>query len=249
MFDTLKNTFKNLKIDSHSGKFFADKSYKYDVFCYMVQYIVNNSNGGTFNYNYHRSNVERYTVEKFTLNPDSDGNLNFMNETLNLLEFAKLIKNNGFVYEITSSNVLKFISQSMENAYIVQYMIAYYTFKNSDLLDDYTKYVKCSDISRKKLYLNALYLKICELSPSVEEEETVWAKLFTKYPVMILGYANNEYAVSRELNVTKKKMNGFSLSANVNNPKTRPEFYKTNDYSENFDINYVRSFLKTILIN
>lgn len=250
MFKKLRNKFINLSVDSVMGRFFSDKSYKYDVIFFMTQFIKNNSIDGFFNYAHLKLISERYTVEKFTLNPDADGNGNFMAETLNLLEYAHIIRNNNYgVYEILEKDILDFISQSFENAYIFQYMIAYYTFVNDEIIESYSNYVNETLYPRKENILREIYDRLCEISPSIGEIGTEWSHLYTKYPIMVLGLANEDKSVSRTLKVKKNKnIDAFSLSANVDGTKTRAEFKKTNTYSKNFDLQYVKDFLNTILV-
>lgn len=249
MFNYLKNKFNCLSVDTPVGKFLSDKSFKYDVLHFMALYIKDHAIDGFFNYYSNKSSIEKYTVEKFTLNANADGNLNFMAETLSLLQYAKIIRDNDYgIFEIMSQKILDFICESMENSYIVQYMIAYYTFANDNLIDLYSLYVNTDSSLDKHSCLRAIYERLCEISPSIDELDTVWSKLYTKYPIMVLGLANEEFAISRELKIGKKYIDAFSLSANVNGTKTKPQFRKHNDYSAKFDLEYVQQFLRPIIV-
>ena len=249
MFNYLKNKLNGLSVDTQVGKFLGDKSFKYDVLYYMSNYIKEHSIDGFFNYYSNKKSVEEYTVKKFTLDINADGNLNFMAETLTLLQYARIIRDNDYgIFEILLPKVLDFICDSMENAYIVQYFIAYYSFTNDNLIDLYSLYVNTDRETDKMTCLRAIYERLCEISPSIDELDTVWSKLYTKYPIMVLGLANEEPAISRELKISKKRIDAFSLSANVNGTKTKPEFRKTNDYSAKFDLKYVQDFLRPIIV-
>lgn len=249
MFNFLKSKFSQLTVDTTVGKFLSDKSFKYDVVLFMSRFIMENSEDGFFNYYHHKKQAEQYTVQKFNLDKNADGNINFMSETLNLLEYARVLRDNDFgVYEIINDKVLKFICESMENAYIFQYMVVYYTFANDGLIDLYTMYVNTDNSLIKANCLKNIYEHLCEISPSIDASGTAWSKLYTKYPMMVLGYANDEFIISRELKIKTKKMDAFSLSANVNGTKTKPQFMKHNDYSADFDIDYVKAFLHPIIV-
>jgi hypothetical protein len=69
----------------------------------------------------------------------------------------------------------------------------------------------------------------------------------TKFPIMVLGLANNDNKVTRELNIKTEKLTPDNLSANVEG--TRSATVKKNDYLRDFRLGYVRTFLEPILAN
>ena len=250
MISKLKAKFHDLSVDTTCGKFFNDKCYKYDVIYFMSIFIENHLEEDTFHEKALYSTIVSYTVEIFNLDPQADGNFNFMSETLNLLEYAKIICNLGYgFYRVLDKDLLHFICEKMENAYIFEYLVTYYTFSNDGLLGFYSLFVNSDkDYERKKM-INQIYEKFTEISPSINaNKKGVWDKIYTKYPLMVLGLANDEYCIARTLNITNKKITAFSLSANVDGTKTKPEFKKHNEYSKNFDYEYVKDFLKSVLV-
>jgi hypothetical protein len=249
MFELIKKQLLTVTMDSKFGKFFADKSFKYDVLLFMARYIKNSQVDGFFNYNSSKKDIKNYTVDCYNLDKNASGTINFMSEVLNLFEFSKIIRNNDFgVYEILNVEILDFIAKSFENAYIFQYMLAYFTFSNDGLISDYELYVNENNLVLKQKILLEIYFKMCKLSPSIQASGTIWSKLYTKYPIIILGFANKDNFVSRELKISKRIINSFTLSANVNGTKTKAQYSKINNYSNKFDVDYVREFLKIILL-
>ena len=249
MIKEMIDKFEKLTLDSKTGKFLADKSYKYDTIHFMVKFILEHCNDSFFNSDKYRDNVSEYTVQTFNLDPKSDGKLNMMNETLNLLVYSNvLIEIRSGLYEIVSFDILKYIVSSMENAYIYLYLITYYTFLNDNLLDLYHEYVNSDDKNIKESTLMRIYNKIQQLSPSIIELNTIWSKNYTKFPIMVLGLLNDEKCISRELKLKNEKITPAKLSANVPGTKTKEEFKKNNDYINTFDISYVKDILCNFIV-
>jgi len=238
-------------ISMRSGRFFADKIYKFDtiyfVTKYLFQYIDQNNN---LNLNEGRfESIVIVIVEVFSLPPDqADSNKNYVLETLGFLCYTRALeKVETNKYIVLDTEQLDFISVSIENAYIFQYMVAYKTFINDGLWNSYLEYLKPNATSVRENKLQILKNSIAKISSSISNPDTVWASNMTKFPIMVLGLANNDNKVTRELNIKTEKLTPDNLSANVEG--TRSATVKKNDYLRDFRLGYVKTFLEPILAN
>ncbi|MBR0295365.1 MAG: AAA family ATPase [Bacilli bacterium] len=243
------------KINSVSmkkGRFFCDKNYKYDTIFFGCRYILD-AIGDSNQIDASASKKEQYTARfvadlKLKTNASSAAaNRNYILETLSLLEYANAIKKvDSETYVVIDREIIEYISVSVENAYIFQYLLAYKTYKNDKLWNSYVDYANEHNLSKKSDKLNDLANTIKGMSDSVGSTDTVWANLFVKYQILILGLANKDNFVSRTLNIKDKIIEPDDL-ANVEG--TRSTTVKNNFYIHEFRMSYVVNTLKKYLAN
>ena len=239
-------------ISMTKGRFFSDKSYKYDTIFFITKYLYDYISGDKLTVD---SNAQEKIIEKlvkaFTLPADqTDSNKNYLLETLGFLCYTgALQKESSTDYKVCDISQLDFITVSIENAYIYQYLVAYKTFVNDNLWNLYLQYLSTKVKSEKEELLQQIKELMCHLSPSIGDPNSVWASNMVKFPIMVLGLANSDNAVSRTLNVKDEIIEPKDLSANVEG--TRSSSVKDNFYLHDFRINYVKDYLsgtKTNLI-
>ena len=234
------------------GRFFSDKSYKYDTIFFITRYLYDYISDDKLTID---SSAQEKIIEKlvkaFTLPADqTDSNKNYLLETLGFLCYTgALQKESATEYKICDISQLDFITVSIENAYIYQYLVAYKTFVNDNLWNLYLQYLSTKVKSEKEELLQKIKELMCHLSPSIGDPNSVWASNMVKFPIMVLGLANSDNAVTRTLNVKDEIIEPKDLSANVEG--TRSSSVKDNFYLHDFRINYVKDYLsgtKTNLI-
>lgn len=240
------------KISMTKGRFFSDKSYKYDTIFFITRYLYEYISDDKLTID---SSAQEKIIEKlvkaFTLPADqTDSNKNYLLETLGFLCYTgALQKESATEYKICDISQLDFITVSIENAYIYQYLVAYKTFVNDNLWNLYLQYLSTKVKSEKEELLQKIKELMCHLSPSIGDPNSVWASNMVKFPIMVLGLANSDNAVTRTLNVKDEIIEPKDLSANVEG--TRSSSVKDNFYLHDFRINYVKDYLsgtKTNLI-
>lgn len=240
------------KISMTKGRFFSDKSYKYDTIFFITRYLYDYISDDKLTID---SSAQEKIIEKlvkaFTLPADqTDSNKNYLLETLGFLCYTgALQKESATEYKICDISQLDFITVSIENAYIYQYLVAYKTFVNDNLWNLYLQYLSTKVKSEKEELLQKIKELMCHLSPSIGDPNSVWASNMVKFPIMVLGLANSDNAVTRTLNVKDEIIEPKDLSANVEG--TRSSSVKDNFYLHDFRINYVKDYLsgtKTNLI-
>ena len=240
------------KISMTKGRFFSDKSYKYDTIFFITRYLYEYISDDKLTID---SSAQEKIIEKlvkaFTLPADqTDSNKNYLLETLGFLCYTgALQKESAIEYKICDISQLDFITVSIENAYIYQYLVAYKTFVNDNLWNLYLQYLSTKVKSEKEELLQKIKELMCHLSPSIGDPNSVWASNMVKFPIMVLGLANSDNAVTRTLNVKDEIIEPKDLSANVEG--TRSSSVKDNFYLHDFRINYVKDYLsgtKTNLI-
>ena len=240
------NDFKNVSYTK--SKFLSDKSYAYDTVFFVSKFITKFQKEDIFNL---RQNVEllnKYIIDIFNRNPDSDGTSNYYSEVLNLFEYADVIEKIDYqIYKIINKNVLLFINERMENAYIFNYLLTYNTFKNDNLLMLYKEICNADDLDEKTELIQELNSRISVINVSVRTPGTVWEKLNTKYALTVLNFINKQNYVTRELKAQSRIADIESISVNVNGTKTYDNLPKNNNYLKKFDVEYVRDFLKSFL--
>ena len=238
--------FKNVSYTK--AKFLSDKSYAYDTVFFVSKFIVKFQKDGIFNLKQNLDIFNKYIIDMFNRNPDSDGTNNYYSEVLNLFEYADVIEKVEYqIYKIKNIEALIFINERMENAYIFNYLLTYNTFKNDGLLEIYKKICETTDLDEKSELIKELNSKISVINVSVLTSGTVWEKLNTKYALTVLNFINKQNYVSRELNVQNKVADIESISVNVKGTKTYDNLPKSNNYLKKFDIGYVTEFLKDYL--
>ena len=238
------------KISMTKGRFFSDKSYKYDTIFFITRYLYDYISDDKLTID---SSAQEKIIEKlvkaFTLPADqTDSNKNYLLETLGFLCYTgALQKESATEYKICDISQLDFITVSIENAYIYQYLVAYKTFVNDNLWNLYLQYLSTKVKSEKEELLQKIKELMCHLSPSIGDPNSVWASNMVKFPIMVLGLANSDNAVTRTLNVKDEIIEPKDLSANVEG--TRSSSVKDNFYLHDFRINYVKDFLSETKTN
>ena len=188
-----------------SGRYLSDKSYKYDTIFFVSRYLCELANeDGKFNID---TNTLSSLVDKikddFNLPVDSfDSNKNYILETLSYLEYSNIIdkvdQNN---YKIINKFALDFITVSIENTYIFQYLVSYKTFENDGLWEMYKDYLKPNPKNVREAKLQTIKSVMCSKSVSIGDPNSVWASNVVKFSIMVLGLANNDYKVTRTLSI------------------------------------------------
>lgn len=237
------------KLSMKTGRFFADKSYKFDTI-YFVTKLLYDYIGNENVIDLSEGKMEEIVasiVDIFTLPPEqADSNKNYVLETLGFLCYTNALeKVNTYKYNVIDLEQIDFITVSIENSYIFQYLVAYKTFKNDGLWNLYVDYLSPNPVSVRERKLQALKNQIASISASIGKPDSVWASNMTKFPIMVLGLANNDNKVSRELNIKREMITPENLSANVEGTKSVST--KKNGYLREFRIGYVISFLEPVL--
>ena len=127
--------FDSLSLSKEKGRYLSDKSYGYDTIFFMAKFIQKNKIGNKFNKKEQKQRAIEYTEDIFNLRPGTKGAVNYFLESLNLLEFANIIKKiDRDNYTILNSKILNYICEYPENAYIFIYLVTYCTMKNDNIL-------------------------------------------------------------------------------------------------------------------
>lgn len=248
MINLLLKKLENVSMSK--GRFLADKSYKYDTIYFVTKYLYEFINSDLIDLSLaNQLIVINRIVETFSLKQEeSDSNKNYLLETLGFLEYTGAIKKlNQTQYKINDIFQLDFITISCENAYIYQYLVAYKTFVNDKIWDLYLRYLYATDKSLKENLLLEIKEKICSLSSSIGDPNSIWALNVVKFVIMVLGLANSDNVVTRGLKIKDEIIDPEKLSANVEG--TRSIKSKNNFYIQNFKLNYVKECLKSTSLN
>lgn len=246
MINLMLDKFKKLSMSK--GRFFSDKSYKYDTIFFGAKYLYDAIAGTTIDLTGTKfDDITAMFQVDFSLPENStDSNRNYLNEALAFLQYCGVLeKTASNVYKVLNKDILEFITVSIENAYICQYLVAYCTFKNDGIWDLYVDYCRCDDKELKELKLTAIKDKIVALSASIGKDDSVWALNMVKFPIMVLGLANHEKVVTRTLNVKDEFIEPINLSANVAGTRSTNE--KNNFYIHSFRLDYVKLILKDFI--
>lgn len=250
MINYLLKKFSNL--DFSNGNIVADKSSKFDTLFFVCKFLGNYISNDRLYLDLSdnkKDEITKQIVEVFNKNEDSIGNNNYLSEVLNYLQKIGVIdKENTDKYRIIDDEILQFITTSIENAYICQYISIYDVFENNDLWNDYIKYTKISiDDENKHTALINMSNKISDKSPTITDNSSQWAYQTTMYYLEILGLANDEYAISRNLTIKSDKLNSKDLSANVKGTRSIGE--KNDFYLHEFQLKYVKKMLENNLVS
>lgn len=234
------------------GVFLQDKSFKYDTVFFNANFLLEHTIGDKICLG---TEVEKDIISKFektfNLSANSDANKNYFLEGSNLLAYANIIKKDeDGNYEILHRDVLEFVASSIENAYILLYLLTYKAFINDGIWETYIKFLNAPTKENKESILKTLRTMICSKSESVGKVDSVWAGLKTKYPLMVLGLANKSNVITRGDDVNPPKIKEQiitpqDVSANVRG--TRTTTVKDNDYIKSFRLTYVISQLSDYL--
>jgi hypothetical protein len=239
-------------ISFKNGKFLADKSYAFDTVFFVSRFILDYSKNSSFDLNDLKKSFIEYIATLINRGAEKSDIQNYYSEVLNLLIYAGVIKidqDKKGVYTITDQKVLNFISKRLENSYIFLYILCYYTLKNSELLTLYEEYCKSTDEIEEQKILGKLNEELSNVNPSVMcSSDSQWAKQNTKYIVNVMNYYNVKPPITRTLKIDKGEgvQNVHSISVNTKGTRTTVE--KSNEYLNEFDFEYVDSYLNSIKV-
>ncbi len=239
--------FKVLTLSKEEGKYLSDKAYGYDTIFFIAKFVERNKIGNNFNKREHRQRAIEYIEDIFNLSPGTAGAVNYYSESLNLLEFANIIKKvNNNNYIILNNEILNFICQYPENAYIFIYLLTYSTMKNDGILELYKKlYNRSNTEETNKEIINQIYNIFNKKSVSIQTKGSNWSKQLLKYTNIILGFINNGIYFARTLNINyRKKITIYDISLNVEGTRTPNDLKKKNDYILKFSMDYVKYMLE-----
>ena len=249
MINNIKTILSDVSLSKKRGKYLADKSYGFDTIYFMSKFILHNSQNRRFNKGELRNKAIKYIEDIFQLDNGTAGAVNYYLETINLLTYSNVITTrNDRDYFISMPDVLKYISDQPENAYIFVYLVTYMTFKNDGILPLYEKYSSEKDIEKQRTIVADIYQKFVEKSVSIIDTDSNWAKQLVKYSFIVLGYANRQRVITRTLNVKDKLVDINDISLNVAGTRTPIWLPKKNDYLHSFNSEYVRYHLKDCLL-
>lgn len=259
MINNIYNLLKNVSLSQREGRFLSDKSYAYDDIYFMSKYIIETvDNALIFNKSKEETRYEEYIKDIFQLRGLASGAGNYMSEALNLLTYSGVLeKIDRDQFKVKNVQILNFITERVENAYIFLYLIVFKTFENEGLLSIYEQFLYSKEQSKKEALLNEILQIFKEKSVSIGGrnfgENTNWSKQLVKYPVTVLGYANNGDYVARTLHLQIvdnrfKKVDIKDISINIEGTRTNTNSKKINDYIFSFDKNYVVYNLKDYLL-
>lgn len=244
MINNIINAVANVSLSKKSGRFLADKSYAFDTVFFLSKFILHNCENNILNKFELREKAVNYTEDIFQLTQGTAGAVNYFIETINFLEYADvLVKNSANSYTIKRRDILEYITKTPENAYIFNYLVTYQTFKNDGILPLFEKYCKAVAFEDKESCVKEIYSVFCEKSISIQESGTQWSKQLVKYALIVLGFINGQYAVTRELNVKNKLLTVEDISLNVAGTRTPSFLPKKNDYLQKLNINYIKNLL------
>lgn len=234
----------DVNLSSYRGRFLGDKSYAFDDVYFMAKFISKN----TYSTNEFRKldlkdDITDYTCDIFQLNPNSSVVPNYMNEAINVLIFANVLESISHgVYKVKNTDILNYIVERIENAYIFLYILVYKVFENHNLLGFYSDFLKAKDNQKATRIIGDIYDKFVNVSISVgsrKGNDTNWAKMLVKYPLTVLNYANEAKFITRALNITERNVNIFDISINVQGTRTSIHRPKKNEYLTKFNKNYI----------
>ena len=155
-------------------------------------------------------------------------------------------------------DILEYISNRVENAYIFLYLIVFKTFCNDGIIDDYVKFANEITRNEKESTLKVILEKFKDKSVSIGgrslSEDTNWSKQLVKYALVVLGYANETEYVTRTLKIQSEPDDGYKkvdvedISINIEGTRTNENSKKINDYIYSFAKNYIQNELSPYLI-
>ena len=239
MVDKISKGFKNLSLSKETGRYLSDKSYGYDTIFFIAKFIERNKIGVHFNKREHRQRAIEYIEDIFNLTEGTAGAVNYYLESLNLLEFADVIKKvDNDNYEIKKQDVLEFICKYPENAYVF-----IYTLKNDGILDLFKDLYYSESNFEKEFIIGDIYKLFNEKSISIQTENSNWSKQLIKYTNTILGFISNEMYLPRTLKVNNNTIDIFDISLNIEGTRTPTDLKKKNDYINKFSIDYIKYML------
>lgn len=238
-------SFEKLSLSKETGRYLSDKAYGYDTIFFIAKFIQRNKIGNKFNKREQRQRAIDYIEDIFNLTEGTAGAVNYFVESLNLLEFADVIKRvDNENYIISNNEILNFICEYPENAYIFIYLLTYCTMRNDNILQLFKEFYEEKDKDNRQQAVYNIYQAFNEKSISIKTEETNWSKQLVKYTNIILGFINSGIYFARTLNINENKpIDIFEISLNVEGTRTPTDLKKKNDYLNKFCIDYVKYML------
>lgn len=271
----MNNSTKYLKLiielqkgNSYSKKgvsMLSDKSHCFDTIFFICKYIYKNlkrKKDGKIYYfikdKKFKIKCSEYICKIYNLSFKNSGKDNYLAETIRFLEYANIIhhskSNTNYEYEIneTEFKLFKWINECMENAYILQYIVVYKTFESDKLLNFYKQYLD----NQNALNIEKIENKIKDINPNIgtvkATTDSQWGKQLVWYPLLVLGFANEGFYITRKLSIKNTIIDISNLSQNKQGTKTiHKNVAKANKYFNYFSKDYVIHNLKKsgLLIN
>lgn len=249
MINEIRTTLSNVSLSRENGKYLSDKSYGFDTTFFIAKFIIHNAQNRRFNKNALRTKAIKYIEDLFKLTEGTAGAVNYYVETINLLTFANVLTtDNKKDYFISQPDVLAYIAEQPENAYIFLYMLTYMTVKNDGILPYFEKYTFSTDIEEKRNLISQIYSIFVEKSVSIQTPGSNWSKQLVEYTVKVLGFANSMNSIARTLNVQDEIVNIRAACLNIEGTRTPKHLPKANDYLNSFNLNYVKYHINDFLI-
>lgn len=254
MIDRILNMIADCSLSKTTGRFVSDKSYAYDTVFFMAKFILETANAeNIFDKQLQKERYIEYTKDIFQIRDLGTGAQNYMTETLNLLCFSNLLDEiEEHKYRIVDKDILKYITERIENAYIFLYLIVYQTFNNDDITGLYKDFITASTQQDKENILLDILGAFRQKSVSIGAIDTNWEKQLVKYAIIVLGFANDAATITRTLHV--KTHDGVILpvsirdiSINIEGTRTGANSKKVNDYIKFFAKDYVQLQLSPYL--
>lgn len=249
MINDIKTVLSDVSLSKKTGRYLADKSYGFDTIYFIAKFIIHNAENRRFNKKQLKEKAIKYTEDLFQLTLGTAGAGNYYIEAINLLTFGNILTTeNEQDYFIAQPDILGYIAQQPENAYIFLYLLTYMTFKNDGLLPALKQYANTTDITELKNIIKKIHELFVKKSISIKTPESNWSKQLVKYSIIVLGYVNNLNYVPRTLDVKDKKVTIEDASLNIAGTRTPIDLPKKNDYLQTFNLNYVKYYLKDELL-
>lgn len=241
---------KKLKdVSFKNGKFLSDKSQGFDCIYFVSKFINEYQENGKIELKNTETSFMDYINDIFKIEETAVIN-NYRNETSHVLLYANIIKKiKSANFDIIDQELLDFITERIENAYIFNYVLCYFTIKNIGLLEEYKKFCEIKDENLKLKILMNIHEKLTSENPSVDinKKDEQWAKQNTKYIINNLNFLNNNKAITRKFNFNSI-CDVKDVAVNISGTKTTKIKDKKNSYIETFDKNYVREYLNALII-
>ncbi len=249
MISKILNIIDDVSICKKNGKFLSDKSYGFDTVFFVSKFIKHNEINLYFDASKSWKKAIEYIEDIFQLKKGSTVAPNYFRETLNILEFSNVIKKIGARrYIIQNVDLLNYILERPENAYIFLYLVVYKTFENDKMLHLYEKFCETNDIDKKTDIVDEIHKIFCEKSVSVKNHSpSQWSEQMVKYSIIVFGYVNQQNAITRTFKVKHEKVDINDIALNVAGTKTPIYLPKKNDYLDTFNKDYVTYCLKPYL--
>ncbi len=241
---------RSLTLTTTHGKFLADKSYGFDTMFFVCRFI----NRFRFGDLYHKQELQErsneYVSDLFCLTPNAGQVGNYFTEACALLKFAHILsEEKRGTYRIINHELLDFIASGPENAYIFLYLLTYCVFKNDGIWDVYRTFCEAPTIADKEI----CYAKIKELfrikDSRIVDPSKLWSVFVPKYPMNVLGYANQSNCITRTGRVRNKIVEIEDVALNVPGTRANYNLPKKNSYIDDMSISYIWASIYPYLVN